>query len=301
MRPQNLDAIIGQPKAKQLCKIIIEAARKESRQLPHISLFSPSGCGKTTFSRAIALESGKRFLQANGATIQSKEDLIRYLGYVGEFGILFIDEIHRMDKAAIELLYTAMEDFQYDYVDKDGSPVNQKMSPFTVIGATNFPGDLPEALKNRFKVAVQLEDYTNEDMEKVVRVTADKLGLTLSHESVKSIAKTSRLTPRVAISRTEYIRDCKLAGLPIDSQRDIEYTFNLIGIDSNGFTDADRKYLNFLPASLNSLCSALRLDKKTVVEDVEPYLFRCGLIKVTSKGRELCQKSQTIESLLKIF
>lgn len=292
-RPDKLDDIVGQERAKHNCRILIESATKRNAPLPHILFSGPAGTGKTTFSRALANERGVNIHLANGGALNSIKKMVKYLVTIEDNEILFIDEIHRLPIKVFEMLYTVMEDFRYDLVDpKTEQAVSMDVPPFALIGATTISGRLPRPLRDRFKHHEQFVYYTLSELSQIVKMVAKNYGLTFNDDIAKEIAKTCRENPRHAVKRTEWVRDVMVSrNIKSLQSKDLQEIIRWQGYDERGLTIADRRYLDELKnhkfAGLDFLSMRLNMDKQTVKDEIEPYLIRLNLIGIDKKGRFL--------------
>lgn len=290
MRPENFDEIIGQEEAKEKCKILINSYKIKDEAFPHILFVGPSGTGKTCFCRVLANESNRKLMIVNGNSLQKIQDIKYYLGQITEKEIIFIDEIHGLNKKVAELLLTAIEDFEYD-----DSGQKMELPKFTLIGATTHLGKMPHALRQRFPHIQELREYTEEEMASLVNIKANegqKLKIEFSDELSKVIARTARRNPRHILNRTEWVKDYMLSNnlTKMSKEKAIE-VIKLQGFDQNGLTHRDLKYLEALckkrVIGLKSLASAIDVAEITVSEEIEPYLAKLGLINIDSNGRSL--------------
>lgn len=295
LRPVKLSEIIGQGKAKAKLAILIAGARSRNEPIEHILIDGPAGLGKTTFATCLANEMRSKCILGNGSSIKSPRDLVQYLIDLTPEAIFFIDEIHRLSAATSELLYTAMEDFRIEII-VDKTPMSISLPKFTLIGATTEPGKLSMPFKTRFVNRLTLDFYSIEDLTKLLLQNATRLGIYFAEDPVKictTIAKRSRGTPRIANNNLKWVRD-------FASQRSVTYNLtmealDINGLDENGLTETDRKYLRILktgfqnrPAGINAIAAALNIAVSTLTDDIEPYLLRMGFINRTPKGRMLC-------------
>lgn len=322
VRPQKMDDIIGQDAAKGVCKTLLQASimkeKKEQERkknieeenekrlaqgqqpieyvpantsMPHCLLSGKSGGGKTTLSKAIAYERGTKLHSSNAASLKSIDDVKRIIHSVRENDIFFIDEIHNLSQRVCEFLYTVMEDYSYDESTPMGTEVRH-LPYFTVLGASTMIGKLPKPLKNRFKFVAEFVDYNDEELEQIVHHVCQTYGFKLSGAAAKAIAKTCRGTPRVVVSRTEWIRDFMLADncKRISVNRILEI-IAMQGIDKHGLEKQDHRYLEIVakhqPISLGQIASKLEIDKQTIEQDIEPWLIKKNLIEISTKGRWL--------------
>lgn len=291
LRPTQLDDLIGQSKVIQMLKIMIESAKERNDVLPHILFNGPAGTGKTTLSQAIANEMGANIQIANGGAVSTVSTIVPYVMRITENSILFIDEIHRVGTAVSEFLYPVMEDFRCDIGGKKKT-ISHEVPKFTLVGATTEAGSLETPFFDRFGGQFQLEIYNVDELVKLMQMNAPKLGLKNDELALREIAKRGRGTPRITNNLLRWVRDyCVAHKLSLDANV-VRQAMDLKGIDNQGITDKDRKYLAALkkaekPLGLNTICSITGIDKQTIESIIEPFLLRIGMISKTSKGRIL--------------
>jgi Holliday junction DNA helicase RuvB len=278
--------------------IAIDSAKKRGEPLGHILFDGPPGLGKTTFALCIPRELGVPIQIASGATLKAPKDLLPYLTNAEERSVLFIDEIHRMQKTVEEFLYPAMEDFRIDITLGEGvnaRTINMPLRPFTLIGATTRSGLLSAPLRDRFQMREHLDFYSVEDLAEIVRRNAAKLGVEIASEACVEIAARSRGTPRIANNRLRWVRDFAVSRargkITLTVARD---ALEMLGIDSLGLDPQDRKYLETIarvfdggPVGVEAIAHTMNLMPDTLVDEVEPYLLRAELIVRTPRGRRL--------------
>ena len=297
LRPQRMRDMIGQREVFARIEIALDAARKRKETLGHILFDGPPGLGKTTFATVIPRELGVTLQIASGAAMAAPKDLIPYLTNAEEGSVLFIDEIHRLPKAVEEFLYPAMEDFRIDITLGEGvnaRTINMSLRPFTLIGATTRTGLLSAPLRDRFVMREHLDFYTVEELAEIVRRNAGKLGSRIEAGAAAEIASRSRGTPRLANNRLRWVRDYAT------SKADGHITLALAraalkmqGIDDKGLDAQDRRYLETVvrvfhggPVGVEAVAHTMNLAPDTLVDEVEPYLLRSGLIVRTPRGRK---------------
>jgi len=297
LRPKSLDEYVGQTRVKEKLRVYLEAAKKRGEPLDHLLLAGPPGLGKTTLAHVIAFELGVQIRVTSGPAIEKPGDLAAILTNSLEEGdILFIDEIHRLSKAAEEHLYPAMEEFKIDLVLGQGPAARTlrlELPRFTLIGATTRPGLLSGPLRSRFGITEHLEFYTPEELAEGVLRDARLLGVELDPEAARAIGERSRGTMRIAKRLFRRVRDyAQVAGENRITKERAEVALNALGLDRLGLDARDRRYLETLavkfaggPAGLETLATALAEDPLTLEEVVEPYLIQAGLIKRTPRGR----------------
>ena len=210
-RPELLKDIIGQTKAKEVCRIMVQSSISRKTPIPHIIFSGSSGSGKTTFASVMAKERGVKLTVANAGSVNTVDSILYSISYLQPNQVFFIDEIHRLPIKVCEWLYTVMEDFRYEVTDRLGILKSAATKPFTMIGATTLLGKMPKPLRDRFKASVEFVPYTLDELKEIVLRTSTDLDV-LNDEIVTAIAQTCRGNPRRIISRTEWIRDCMIVG-----------------------------------------------------------------------------------------
>jgi Holliday junction DNA helicase RuvB len=298
LRPQRMGEMVGQREVYARIQIAVDAASKRGEPLGHILFDGPPGLGKTTFATCIPRELGVSFQIASGATLKAPKDLVPYLTNAEERSVLFIDEIHRMQKAVEEFLYPAMEDFRIDLTLGEGvnaRTFNMPLKPFTLIGATTRTGLLSAPLRDRFQMREHLDFYTVDELAEIVRRNAGKLRVGIEDDASVEIASRSRGTPRLANNRLRWVRDYAVSRangrITLSVARD---ALDMQGIDRLGLDAQDRKYLTVIarvfaggPVGVEAVAHTMNLAPDTLIDEVEPYLLRSELIVRTPRGRRL--------------
>ena len=293
-RPKLFKDMLGQKSNIETLKISVVSARKRNDALGHVLLDGPPGTGKTTIAQILANEMSVNMRTILGSNISSFKDILPSLCKLKKGEILFIDEIHTVNKKIAESLYTVLEDFRIDIPNKKEDDIQTIDLPrFTMIGATTESGLMPEPLRDRFKLKIFLEPYSVSEISRIVNSTAQKIKLSVSEKGIVRLAMASRGTPRIANALVEWARDYGIAKeLQTLSESDIEASMAIRGIGPDGSTENDRRYYNFLkkqenPVGIDTICASIGVDKDTVTNVIEPYLLRKKLIQKTPKGRKI--------------
>ncbi len=297
LRPQALDEFIGQGALKDKLTIFMTASLQRSEPLDHTLFYGPPGLGKTTLAGIIAKEMKGNLRVTTGPALERAGDLAAILSNIQPNDVLFIDEIHRMSAHIEEILYPAMEDFSLSIIVGKGPlarSIRLSLPKFTLIGATTRLGLLTSPLRARFGIVEQLHLYSPEELTAIVKRGAEVLGVRVSDDAAVEIGLRSRGTPRVALRLLKRVRDVaevKKAGIV---QRDLsKYALDMLGVDSEGLDEGDRKFLMALvelfdggPVGLSTLAAALNEDTQTIEDIYEPYLIQKGLLERTPRGRK---------------
>ncbi|HJJ07204.1 MAG: Holliday junction branch migration DNA helicase RuvB [Clostridia bacterium] len=296
LRPQVLDDYIGQTKVKENMKIYIEAAKKRGEPLDHVLLYGPPGLGKTTLAGIISNEMNSNIKITSGPAIEKAGDLAALLTNLSEFDVLFIDEIHRLNKNVEEILYPALEDYTLDIIIGKGPTarsIRLDLPKFTLIGATTKAGSLSTPLRDRFGIVHRLELYTIDDLSTIIKRSSNILGVQIDEESSKEIARRSRGTPRIANRLLKRVRD--YAAVLGDGNITLKLTkmaLNQLEIDDMGLDDIDRKLLEAMiikyqgrPVGIDTLATTIGEEVSTIEDVYEPYLIQIGYIARTVRGR----------------
>lgn len=302
LRPKWISEYIGQDKAKKKLEIFIQAAKGRKEPLDHVLLFGPPGLGKTTLANIIANEMGVNIRVTSGPAIERPGDLASILTNLGDDDVLFIDEIHRLNRTVEEILYPAMEDFALDIIIGKGPSarsVRLDLSRFTLIGATTRAGLLTSPLRDRFGVMLNLDLYDDHSLEKIVKRSANILDIKIEDRGAMEIAKRSRGTPRIANRLLKRVRDyAQVVEDGVITWNVAKKGLEMLEIDELGLDEVDRKLIltmieNFGggPVGLDTL-SAATGEERTTIEDVyEPYLLQIGFINRTPRGRTVTEKA----------
>ncbi len=296
LRPQHFDEYIGQDKIKKHLDIFIQAAKKRTENIDHVLLYGPAGLGKTTLAHIIAREMGVGIKATSGPAIEKVGDLGSILTNLEPGDVLFIDEIHRLNKMIEEVLYPAMEDYKLDIIIGKGPAartIQLDLPRFTLIGATTRLGSLSNPLRNRFGSTHRLEFYTPEDIEKIVKRSSGILGMGLDESGASEIARSSRQTPRVANRILKRVRDyAEVKNQELISGALAREALDLYEIDHLGLEPTDRHILHTLitkfkggPAGIQALAAVTGEEIQTIEDVYEPYLIQLGFLARTPRGR----------------
>ena len=296
LRPQTLDDYIGQQKAKENLKIYIEAAKARGESLDHVLFYGPPGLGKTTLAGIIANEMGTHMKVTSGPAIGKPGEMAAILSNLQEGDVLFVDEIHRLNRSVEEILYPAMEDYAIDIMLGKGATarsIRLDLPKFTLVGATTRAGLLSAPLRDRFGVVHHLEFYTVEELKTIILHSALTLGVEIDEEGAYEMARRSRGTPRLANRLLKRVRD--FAQVKYDgriSKEVASFALDLLEVDKMGLDQNDRNILMTMigkfaggPVGLDTLAAAIGEDAGTIEDVYEPYLVKNGLINRTPKGR----------------
>ena len=296
LRPQYLEDYIGQTKAKETLKIYIEAAKARGEALDHVLFYGPPGLGKTTLAGIIANEMGVNMKVTSGPAIEKPGEMAAILNNLQERDVLFVDEIHRLNRQVEEVLYPAMEDFAIDIVIGKGAgarSIRLDLPKFTLVGATTRAGMLTAPLRDRFGVVNRLEFYTAEDLQTIVLRSAQVLGVEIDPKGAREIARRSRGTPRLANRLLKRVRDfAQVKYNGVITEEVAVFALDLLEVDRFGLDYADRTILTTMiekfgggPVGLDTLAAAIGEDSGTLEDVYEPFLLKNGFIQRTPKGR----------------
>ena len=300
LRPKRLDDYTGQEKAKENLRVYIEAAKRRSEPLDHVLLYGPPGLGKTTLAGVIANEMGVNIRITSGPAIAKTGDLAALLTNLQPGDILFIDEIHRLDRSVEEILYPAMEDFAIDIIVGKGPSANSirlELPRFTLIGATTRAGQLSSPLRDRFGVSLRLELYTPEELGRIVTRSATLLGMEIDPDGAREIAARSRGTPRIANRMLRRVRDfAQIYYDNVITREAADHALSRLEVDALGLDATDRRMLTAIirnynggPVGLETLAATIGEEAVTLEDVYEPYLLQIGFLTRTPRGRCVTQ------------
>ncbi|HET6843222.1 MAG TPA: Holliday junction branch migration DNA helicase RuvB [Candidatus Angelobacter sp.] len=296
LRPRFLREFIGQNKVKENLSVAIEAAKSRGEALDHVLLYGPPGLGKTTLATIIANEMGSAYQQSAGPAIQIKGDLTAILTNVTDRQILFLDEVHRLQPALEEILYSALEDYKLDIIIGQGPSARTHtidVRPFTFVAATTRAGLLSAPLRSRFGILLRLEFYTPEELKFIIERSAEILGVEIDSEGAEEMAHRARGTPRIANRLLRRVRDfAQVRGAGRIDKATAQAALEMLEVDKHGFDEVDRRLLltiiqkyNGGPVGLNTLAAALAEEPDALEEIHEPFLIQIGFLDRTPRGR----------------
>ncbi len=305
LRPQKLEDVIGQNNVRDNLRILIAAARGRSEALDHVLIYGPPGLGKTTLSHVVANEMGSNLRVTSGPAIERQGDLATILTNLRANDILFIDEIHRLNRAVEEILYPAMEDYALDLVIGKGPSarsVRLKLPPITIIGATTRPALITGPLRDRFGAVYRVDFYTLDAMEQIVLRAARMLNAPIDPDAITETAKRARGTPRIALRLLRRVRDyAQVKGTDKEKRISLHLAvqaLTLLNVDPLGLDDLDRRVLKALiekysggPVGLETIAAGIAEESDTIMDVVEPYLLQLGFLDRTPRGRVATQRA----------
>lgn len=296
LRPKTFDEYIGQNKIKENLKVVIGAAKKRKEPIEHLLLHGPSGLGKTTLAYLIAKESNASIKITSGTALEKAGDVGSILTGLSDGDVLFIDEVHRLNKAVEEVVYPAMENFKLDIIIGKGNSAKTlqiDLPRFTLIAATTKISLLSAPFRSRFGVSFHLDFYKDEDIEKIISRSANLLGIKIDKPAIKIVAASSRFTPRVANRLLKRVRDyAQMQDLNFIDESLAAKSLKMLEVDHKGLEETDRKILLAIaekfdggPVGLKSIAAAISEEEGTIEDVYEPYLMQLGFLSRTPKGR----------------
>jgi Holliday junction DNA helicase RuvB len=296
LRPKHFKDYIGQKKVTDNLKVYIKAARMRNEPLDHVLFYGPPGLGKTTLAGIIANELGVDLRITSGPAVERAADLAAILTNLNDNDVLFIDEIHRLNRTVEEVLYSAMEDYALDIIIGKGPSarsIRLDLAKFTLIGATTRAGSLSAPLRDRFGVISKFDMYTVEELMQIIKRSAEILNVKIDKDSLKELAKRSRGTPRVANRLLKRVRDfSQVKGDGIIDIQITEKTLKALGIDKEGLEELDREILSVIierfnggPVGIDTIAAAIGEERVTIEDVYEPFLIQTGFLHRTQKGR----------------
>ena len=302
LRPKSLKEYIGQDKVKENMKIYIEAAKKRGEPLDHVLLYGPPGLGKTTLANIIATEMNSNIKITSGPAIEKPGDLAALLTNLAPNDVLFIDEIHRLNRSVEEILYPALEDYNLDIIIGKGPSarsIRLDLPKFTLVGATTRAGSLTTPLRDRFGIVNRLELYTEEELKTIVKRSAEIMEISINEDGAMEIAKRSRGTPRIANRLLKRVRDyATVLGDGNVTKEIADIALQKLEIDNMGLDNIDRKILESIivnytggPVGIETLASTIGEEVETLEDVYEPYLMQKGFIGRTPRGRVVLPKA----------
>lgn len=302
LRPQLLDDYIGQAKAKEMLNVYIRAARERGDALDHVLFYGPPGLGKTTLAGIIANEMGVNIKITSGPAIEKPGEMAAILNNLQEKDVLFVDEIHRLNRQVEEVLYPAMEDYAIDIMIGKGATarsIRLDLPKFTLVGATTRAGMLTAPLRDRFGVVHRMEYYTTEELVTIIKRSAKVLEVGIDEAGALALARRSRGTPRLANRLLKRVRDFAQVKYDGDITKEVaDYALDLLDVDKEGLDQTDRELLLTIvnkfaggPVGLDTLAASVGEDAGTIEDVYEPYLLKNGFIQRTPKGRIVTEKT----------
>ena len=302
LRPLHLEDYVGQEKVKRNLKVYIEAAKERGDPLDHVLFYGPPGLGKTTLAGIIANEMGVNIKVTSGPAIEKPGEMAAILNNLAEGDILFVDEIHRLNRQVEEVLYPAMEDYEIDIMIGKGATarsIRLELPRFTLVGATTRAGLLSAPLRDRFGVVNHLEFYTHDELKKIIVRSAAVLGVNIDEEGAYELARRSRGTPRLANRLLKRVRDFAQVKYDGNITKDVaDYALDLLDVDKEGLDRNDRLILSTIvnkfdggPVGIETLAASIGEDSGTLEDVYEPYLIQNGYLNRTPRGRVATRKA----------
>lgn len=312
LRPKTFTEYIGQEKIKDNLKIMIGAAKKRNETMEHLLLHGPSGLGKTTLAYLIAKELGSGIKITSGTAIEKAGDVGSILTSLNDGDVLFIDEVHRLNKAVEEVIYPAMENFKLDIIIGKGNSAKTlqiDLPKFTLIAATTKISMLSSPFRSRFGVNFRLDFYEHQDIEKIVSRSAKLLQVDIDNNAIKTIAQASRFTPRIANRLLKRVRDyAQVKEHPLITPEIAQGALKMLDIDDHGLEETDRKILKTItdtfsggPVGLKAVAAAISEEESTIEDVYEPYLIQIGFLARTSKGRIITRQGMKHLGIKDVF
>ena len=300
LRPKRLENFVGQKKVKENIEIFIQATKKRDEALDHVLLYGPPGLGKTTLAHIVSNELEVNFHSTSGPVMERTGDIASILTNLAEKDVLFIDEIHRLNRVIEEYLYSAMEDFKIDLMIGEGPTARSmkiNLNRFTLIGATTRTGLLTSPLRSRFGVDIRLEYYSPEELKMIIQRSADLLGVKITEEGADELSFRARGTPRIANRLLKRVRDyAEVKADGVIDQKVAKSALALFEVDAMGLDNLDRQILETIitkfeggPVGIETIAAAVSEDKDTIEDVYEPFLIREGLLIKTPRGRKVTQ------------